>query len=341
MVFHHCFLGPSRYAGQEVIFAPFSEATINSIALSMKVCVAIFTFLSGYGIAISYSRMTDYSIKNVVKNVFRRWYRMILPFIFVWCLLNVYSLITNRGWYTRWFGKGPTSVLYAVIDAFGLAQVFGTPTFMPTFWYMSLAQIIVVVFPILFLIYKKLGPVVLLIIASAFSLIFLTKPLEFLNKGCLAFFPTYIVVVCLGLVCSSKNLLVKIKDFKVINISFLNRIIHLIIIAGLIIAGFYIRPYIYHSIFIGIFDAVFCLAMVMFMFEFVNNIPVVKYIFYFLGIHSMTIFLIHNFIRAAWYYRFTYSFKYPILIAFVLLCISTAIAVVIDFAYEKIFRIKK
>ena len=81
---------------------------------------------------------------------------------------------------------------------------------------MSLAQIIVVVFPLLYLTYKKLGAVVLMLFATIFSVLFLTKPLFFLNEGCLAFFPAYIIVVCLGLICGDKNLLVKIKDFIIV-----------------------------------------------------------------------------------------------------------------------------
>ncbi len=341
MVFHHCFLSPARYAGQEVIFAPFSESSVNSVALSMKVCVAIFTFLSGYGIAISYSKMTDFSRKSVLKNVFRRWRNLILPFIFIWVLLNLYSLVMGIGWYTRTYGNEPLSILYAAIDALGLAQIFGTPTFISTFWYMSLAQIIVVVFPLLYLTYKKLGAVVLMLFATIFSVLFLTKPLFFLNEGCLAFFPAYIIVVCLGLICGDKNLLVKIKDFIIVKNVYINIIIHFVVLIGLIIAGFCFRPGVRGSEFIGIFDAAFSLVIILFMFEFINNIPIVKYVFYFLGIHSMTIFLIHNFIRTAWYYHFTYSFKNAYLITLVLLSISLAVAVVIDFAYKKIFRIKK
>ena len=341
MVFHHCFLAPARYAGQEVIFAPFSEASINSVALSMKICVALFTFLSGYGIAISYSKMTDYSAKNIAKNIFRRWRNLIMPFVFTWVLLNLYSLVMGIGWFTHTYGKGLRSILYAAIDALGLAQIFGTPTFISTFWYMSLAQIIIVVFPLLYLMYKKLGPVVLMIIASVISALFFTKTLYPLTKSCLAFFPQYIVIVCFGLICSDRNLLVKIRDYAVSSNAIINKVVHFVVFGGLTIAGFYLRPFVRLTNYIGIYDVAFCLVIIMFMFEFINNIPVVNNIFYFFGIHSMTIFLIHSFIRVAWYYDFTYSFKYVFLIPLVLLLISLAVAVVIDWLYKVIFRRKK
>lgn len=54
MIFHHCFLSAARYKGQIVLFMPFSEEFINDFALSMKICVAIFTFLSACGMTLSY-----------------------------------------------------------------------------------------------------------------------------------------------------------------------------------------------------------------------------------------------------------------------------------------------
>lgn len=54
MIFHHCFLSAARYKGQIVLFMPFSEEFINDFALSMKICVAIFTFLSAYDMTLSY-----------------------------------------------------------------------------------------------------------------------------------------------------------------------------------------------------------------------------------------------------------------------------------------------
>lgn len=43
LIAHHCFLGPSRYKGQELIFI-IPESVWNYVALFFKICVSLFAF---------------------------------------------------------------------------------------------------------------------------------------------------------------------------------------------------------------------------------------------------------------------------------------------------------
>lgn len=52
MFVHHLFSRPEVYADYSIRYFPFSYKTIISIALLGKVCVAIFVFLSAYGITV-------------------------------------------------------------------------------------------------------------------------------------------------------------------------------------------------------------------------------------------------------------------------------------------------
>ena len=56
MLIHHCFMNSGRYKGQQVIFRLLPEWRVNEFALSMKICVAMFVFLSAYGITYSLKR---------------------------------------------------------------------------------------------------------------------------------------------------------------------------------------------------------------------------------------------------------------------------------------------
>ena len=56
MVLHHSFMMPERYKGMNVIFTPFAEEQFNWICWSFKICVAVFTFLSAFGITLSYKQ---------------------------------------------------------------------------------------------------------------------------------------------------------------------------------------------------------------------------------------------------------------------------------------------
>lgn len=56
MLFHHLFNDFEEYAGHPVDYRPFTGERLMFLALLCKVCVAIFVFLSGYGIAAVYER---------------------------------------------------------------------------------------------------------------------------------------------------------------------------------------------------------------------------------------------------------------------------------------------
>ena len=71
MLFHHCFESTGRYAGYEMNFFPLTESQTVTIASFFKICVALFVFLSGYGIAKSLERTPqDGYIKQIRRRCF-------------------------------------------------------------------------------------------------------------------------------------------------------------------------------------------------------------------------------------------------------------------------------
>ena len=81
MLIHHCFMNSGRYKGQQVIFSLLPEWRVNEFALSMKICVAMFVFLSAYGIAYSLKRLNEkyeYSRKELEISLIKRWTKMMM-----------------------------------------------------------------------------------------------------------------------------------------------------------------------------------------------------------------------------------------------------------------------
>lgn len=165
---HHCFLSPERYEGKDVIFAPFSESFMNDAALAMKVCVALFVFASGYGIACGLKHL--YAEDNgeprgvrMSRFVAARGIRLWTSFVFIFFAAQLYEFIAVRnGHFMETYGAGGMmSAVYYIIDMLGLAQICGTPTYLATFWYISLAWIIIFVMPLFVLIYRNTGGFVL------------------------------------------------------------------------------------------------------------------------------------------------------------------------------------
>ena len=335
MLMHHCFLGPDRYKGKAVDFFPFQEWIVNDVALAMKICVAMFVFLSAYGITLSLKRVnSDFMLskKQISNTVMKRYVKLITGFIFVFLLLQIYSLITGQGWYTHVYGKQPISVLYFLIDMLGLAQFFQTPTFISTFWYMSLAQIIIWVLPIMIWLYKKFGSMVVLGISCIFSMLFPVKTANAAAPNTYVFFPVYIVCIVVGMITADKDLLIKMKKYNPIQFApMLGKLIKCFAYLIAIIIILYFRHKTRLTTLLPIWEGIVTLLVIAFLFEYINGIPGIKNILGFLGKHSMNIFLIHSFIRVAWYYDFTYSFGNAYLIVAVLLITSLCASVIIEF----------
>ena len=58
MIFHHCFLDPSRFAGHIVSFAPFSQSAIVSLSYFSKICVGIFACEKSYAVFCIFHKAT-------------------------------------------------------------------------------------------------------------------------------------------------------------------------------------------------------------------------------------------------------------------------------------------
>lgn len=65
-------------------------------------------------------------------------------------------------------------------------------------------------------------------------------------------------------------------------------------------------------------------------YEFVSGIKYLNIVLMFIGKYSMKVFLIHTIIRATYFRKFIYGFKYAPLIVIVLLAISLVVAVLVE-----------
>ena len=83
---------------------------------------------------------------------------------------------------------------------------------------------------------------------------------------------------------------------------------------------------------LAVWDGIIPLLVCYLMMAYFNRIPLLSDALRFIGVHSMNVFLVHNFIRIMWYYDFTYSFTHWLAITAVLLAISLAISVVLEAA---------
>lgn len=330
MIFHHCFLSAARYKGQIVLFMPFSEGVINDFALSMKICVAIFTFLSAYGMTLSYKKISSDLIiqsNDVRKIIIRRLISLLGGFLFIFITVHLWDIIViGDHRYTKIYGAGLISFLFFFVDSIGLAEFFGTKTYLATFWYMSLAIVLILVLPLLINIYKKINNIIfLLIISMIFSMFFPITP-----KYHFVYLPHYLFCIFLAIWTADNNIIVKISKSSFFKSKSINNLLKFTGGFILLVIILYFRQKTRTTLMLPIWEGLLSLGICCFMYSFINRIPAVSQILNILGKYSMNIFLLHNFIRVVWYFEFTYSFIYWWLILFVLICDSFAIAFIIE-----------
>lgn len=332
MLIHHNFLGPERYKGYEIIFYPFTESITNTVASYFKICVGIFVLLSAYGMTVSFKKAQQKTVLDRVtieKMTVKRYVTLMTNFIFVFLTAHLISLIGGFSHnFVKIYGSGKMSIGYFLIDALGLADIFKTPTFNGTWWYMSLATFIILFMPLIFKLYERFGFILLPLAYIAF------KYTEVKNTQIIRYMPAII----LGIICAETNLFVKIKNFNIVkNHFYLNKGIKFVMECCLLAASVIIRQTPSCFTFVNIWDSVFPFLVICFSFEFLAEIPGLNTILKFIGHHSTNIFLFHTFIRCYFWADFTYSFKYPFLITLVLLVISVLFSIAFEFI-KKITR---
>ena len=328
MLMHHLFLDKSVIESYGVLFPLISADKIRNISWFGKECVAIFAFISAYGITLSYLKN-----KGNKKWFAQRFICLYQGYWFVYILAFVISVITNRIPY-RCLNPFQATV-YGVIDFFGLNNVFRTPSLNGAWWYMEIAIEILVLVPIADMIYEKIGGMATLILTIAVPKVlgvnYVQLPADG-NNSFIAFF----MVIMLGIACAKYKLLEKIIGY--INSKKLILKIGLFIVNTLLLyCGYKLYITIPVNQFYDINYGLTPFVLIIWMRLYFINIAVIKQIFSFIGKHSMNIFLVHIFIRSTYAQDFTFGFKYW---GFILLFLLLS-SIVLSFLIEKIKKIVK
>lgn len=341
LLFHHCFLNAQRWATvpyeklattkgwgyYPISFAPFSSHTIQYLASFSKICVAMFVFMTGYGMWISYeSQKKKTTMSNYIK---KRMVTLMTGFLIIFVVTETLAIPTGR--FIEVYGHDFRSVVYMIIDALGLAKLLGTPLFCLTWWYMSLAIVLIMIFPFVHSIMEKYQWVV--VVAS----IIVPRACGFGQSTDLF---RYLLAYTLGMYFAQHDLLARIKEkFMEQNVAgkLLSLIVSLIGLAVIIKCR--------QNAWIGwkyldFWDGFAAMYVIVISYIYILNGKWIVKGLGFLGKHSMNIFLIHSFYRDVFFHEFTYSFYYAWLDYIVLMAISLVTSIVLEW-FKKLIRYEK
>ena len=312
MLFYHLFSSAKDNFELGVNYRPFSEDVFLMIAGFGNICVAVFVFLSAYGISKKIYDSNEITLKKAYSDSFKRFLKLLFNFAFMFTCINL--LWFHWFNYSLAFGEGKQGFLAFLLDGLGFSHLFSTPSLNMTWWYMSLAYTIIFIVPILAVLCKKIGYPFL-------GLSFLIPFIMPLNED----LAHYFFVIGVGIACAYGNWIEKIINSKIpVWVRWIAEIV-LIVLSVIIRDNEFVK-----TTLICQADAIFAFIIVCFAVDMVSFIPVIRKIFSFLGKFSMNIFFVHTFFYLILYRYYVYHFKRFYITYFILLAVSLILSMVIE-----------
>ena len=302
MLIHHLFYSEaSRLRYDDLII--HGHGLVNEIGIFCKLCVAIFVFVSGYGLATKYR--DGLQLKSYYLSRYKKLY---LNYWFIWLIFVPIGVFVFHRTFTDVYGTHVA--LKAGLEFLGLLNLTGQLGYNPTWWFYSCIIVLYLIFPWLNRQFEK-SPYLILTLSlfAAFA-------------GFIPFiapYSHYLLTFIAGMLMARKPELFEPIGVKESLVS--------LVLLGLM------RNFCGGWTFIV--DTLICVGLAMLLYR----IKLPKWldaVMENLGKHSMNIFLFHTFIFLYWFRDYIYITRNPLLIFLSLLLSCWIISVVIEFIKNKI-----
>ena len=302
MLIHHLFYSEaSRLRYDDLIVHGYG--LVNQIGIFSKLCVAIFVFISGYGLATKYS--DGLNLKQFYTSRFKKLYLNYWFILLIFVPIGVF--VFHR---TLTDAYGQHVVIKAILEFFGVLNLTGQLGYNPTWWFYSCIIVLYLIFPWLNKQFDKSPYLIATIGIFATFIAFLPFVQPYSN---------YLLTFIAGMLMARKPELFKEIGTKET-------------IASLLMLCL-MRNFCGNLTFIV--DTMICVGLAMLLYR----IRLPKWfssVMENLGKHSMNIFLFHTFIFLYWFRDYIYITRNPLLIFLSLLLSCWIISVAIEFIKNKI-----
>lgn len=322
MLWHHLFYDSPEYYEKFISLKKIRGIPLESlIASGCKVCVAVFLFLSGYGLYRSYVKAPVSSLKGKLKFAFNHLCAVLTDYWFIFIIFVPAGFL---------FDRNPLliyrhSFRYFLDDFFGMSFFWygwGAPTMNDTWWFMSIILIYYLICPFLISLLKKY-PEVTLVLAALVSLF--SPGFHDLNRWLFPF--------VLGIWFARRDIFEKAAKAQ-------KRLLPAAVCCLLIIIAGAVRLSFARETFVYTFDGFYAALIALFDFIcFSGNDPAGKFLSV-MGNYSGMIFMFHTFIFEYYFPDFIYSPKYAPLIFLLLTVICLLTAFCLD-TFKKLIRFSR
>ena len=318
MLFHHLFYKPESYAKYALHLWPFSQNQLTWLAYSGKLCVAVFAFLSGYGIAATYRKAfggRTPSGSEVWNFTWKRYWKLMTGFWFIFLLVLLLQPL-GRTLTDAYGTKEMDIAAYLAIDFLGLNDLLYTPSLNPTWWYLSTIIVIIFALPILLKMTQQAGCGVLISVFLLSSYLFDTRTTSL----------AYVNLALIGALCFEVSFFER-ADRLWSRFRFASAL-KFLLAAVLFLALMRLRMV--HNDY-RLTDAACTVFLLFLVHTALFRIPAVTQLLQLLGRHSGNIFMTHTLLFAMYFKDFFYSFRHWSLILAALLAASLLCSVALEF----------
>lgn len=316
MYFQHLYSTTSRYEEFGLTGLIGSASIVELIAVACHVCVCLFVFVTAYGIAIQ-EKEHLYNRDSYIKNSIRRYSELLKQFAAVFLILLFLSYIFNLeyGAAEAWGESQISRIIGILCNATGMAGVFQVSWFSASWWYLSLAILLIFMVPVLHIAVRKLGPY-----ASVFLSLFLVQSfgLDTVRDG----LPRYLIVAVAGIIFAEHNIFERTEHYIETKKGLGYFLVAVILIAIPVTAV--MKSHMQSKY---LLDAVMAVLVIELTQLCIKKIPCLNTVLAFIGKYSLYMWLIHSFFTKYWFQEFTYSFKNIWVIFFVLVGITLFISI--------------
>lgn len=278
MFIHHLFLSSEYWLGNDIYMPVLGIERMMKIASFSKVCVALFLFVTAYGMTLKF-RDAAKETKDLVSITLVKYISLQMMYLFVFFLTQVIWLLFGNAENLRFYGVGLEGAASFILDALGISYFFSDVVINVTWWYMPVVFSTLLLLPLLWKAYEVLG---ILMLPAALLL-----PSMLGIRGSFAF--EYLPVIVVGMLAADGNWVAKIADIGGKRLVF--RILKLGAEIYLLRVCFVVRN---NTDYDCLVDALFAILIAVMVCEYVSKIPLVNKLFALYGKHSLNIFLLHS-----------------------------------------------
>lgn len=191
LLVHHLFYVQDGYYDDLLIAR--GHYFVQEIGIASKLCVAVFVFLSGYGLAAKADKTGG--IRSLKEFYLQRYAKLLMNYWFIWFVFVPIGVFVFGRDLNEVYGDHTT--VKFILDLFGLLNCFGMYGYNLTWWFYSCIILLYAIFPFIYRMRQNMLLVILCGMAISFLPISLIiGPIKF-----------YILAFVIG-VCSSNRLIV-------------------------------------------------------------------------------------------------------------------------------------